>query len=230
MIVSNIIVGCGTGISCGGGSPTIRSNIVIECSGVAVQLSFTTSPLVEGNRFEGNGGGIGMWEAGAPDIRNNVIRGNLGDGLSMANYCNADIIQNLITDNGGNGITWLVPLGGRGPWVVNNSIVGNGGTGISANGYDGASQIINNIVTGQPALWVGSLNDTTPPVVQFNNIYSATGAAYSGLITNLTGIAGNISSNLFFTCHPGGDFHLLPDSQCIDCRYRCSAAPACYGP
>ena len=217
-IVSNAIVNCGTGINCGGGSPTIRSNTIKDCSGPAVILVDTGAPLLDGNRFESNGGGIGMDEAGSPEIRNNVIRGNRGDGMWMQNYCDANIAQNLIFENSGDGIKWLVPLGDahQKPWVVNNTIVGNGGAGISADGFDGAARIINNIVIGNPGLWVGSFNDTTPPIIQSNNIYSSTGLAYSGLITNLTGTAGNISANPLFTCQPTGDFHLLAGSPCID--------------
>jgi len=120
-IVSNIIVNCGTGINCGSGSPTICNNSIIGCSGGAVSLQFTGAPLIEGNLIQGNGGGIGMWEAGSPTIYNNVIRGNQGDALNMVNYSDANIIQNEIVDNGGNGIYCLTPEGARGPLIFNNT-------------------------------------------------------------------------------------------------------------
>src|SRR5438128_7306021 len=221
-IVSNTIVNCGDGIICNSGrsdilgSPVIRGNAIIGCSGGAIGLAFTGTPLVEGNVMEDNAGGIGMGSAGAPVIRNNIIRRNRGDGIGMGNYSDPNILQNLIIGNVGNGISWLVPEGGRGPWIVNNTIVDNGGAGIAANGYDGASRIVNNVIVGSPALWVGDFNDINPPVIEFNDVYSAASNAYSGLITNLTGIAGNISADPFFTCQPGDDFHLLADSPCID--------------
>ena len=216
-ILSNAIVNCGTGINCDSGSssvrgsPIIRRNVITGCSGPAVLLSFTGTPLVEGNSLEDNGGGIGMWEAGSVTIRNNVIRRNRGDGFWMYGYSNADIIQNLIVENEGNGVSWLAPQGARGPWLINNTIFANGGAGIASGTFSDGVQIINNIVVGTPAISVGD----RPPVIQFNNFYSRTGTTFSG-ITNLTGLDGNISSDPFLVCHPGGDFHLLPNSPCID--------------
>jgi len=186
-IVSNAIVNCGTGINCNsggigrGGSPIIRGNTITGCSGAAIALSFTDAPLLEGNFLEDNGGGIGMGEAGNPTIRNNVIRRNHGEGIWILGYSNADIVQNLIWENGGNGVSWLSPLGARGPWLVNNTIGANDGAGILSGSQDGGAQIINNIVLGNPALSVGG---HVPPLIQFNNIYSSSGVAYSG-ITNL---------------------------------------------
>ena len=217
-IVSNAIVNCGTGIDCDSGSsdnrgsPIIRRNAITGCSGGAVQLSFTGSPLVEGNSLEDNGGGIGMWEASNPTIRNNVIRRNHGDGMSMWNDSDADIVQNLVADNDGNGVWWISPGGARGPWLVNNTIIANGGAGISSGSYDGGALIINNVVVGNPALAVGGY---AIPVIQFNDIYSRTGAAYTG-ITDLTGVDGNISADPFVVCQPGGDFRLFTTSPCID--------------
>lgn len=215
-IVSNAIVNCGAGIDCDSGSidrpdsPIIRSNTITGCSGTAIQLSFTGTPLVEGNLLEDNGGGIGMWEAGSPLIRNNVIRRNHGDGLYMVNYSDANIVQNLICENDGDGVAWLSPDGG--PWLINNTIVANVGAGISSGSYSPGAQIINNIVIGNPALQVGGYAN---PVVQYNDIYSATGVAYAG-ITNLTGFYGNISADPVFVCQPGGDFSLFTNSPCID--------------
>ena len=147
-----------------------------------------------------------MWQAGSPTVRNNIFRRNRANGISMVNYCDANIIQNLFIENTGDGINWLVPLGGRGPWVINNTIVNNGGAGIYADGYDGAAQIVNNIIVGNPALYVGGFNDVNPPAVEFNDIYSLTGAAYSGIISNLTGIAGIFPRIPFSRASPAAIF------------------------
>ena len=136
--------------------------------------------------------------------------------MNLVNNCNADIVQNLILENDGDGIGWLVPLGARGPYVVNNTILNNGGAAIAADGFDGAAQIIGNILVGSPALWIGSFNDSALPLTQFNDVYSPSGLAYAGAVGDLTGVDGNISANPFFACQPGADFHLLPGSPCID--------------
>lgn len=216
-IVSNAIVNCGTGIDCNSGSsdnrgsPVIRGNSIVGCAGAAIQLSFTGTPLIEANNLEDNGGGVGMWEAGNPTIRNNIIRRNRGDGFWMYNYSSADIIQNLIVENRGVGVGWLAPQNSRGPWLINNTIAGNGGPGISASTYGDGVQIINNIVVGDPAIAAGA----NPPVMQFNNFYSRAGNPFSGL-TNQTGLNGNISADPFFVCEPAGDYRLLAGSLCID--------------
>ncbi len=215
-IVSNTLQNCGTGVDVYFSSPIVRSNLILNCSGNAIHLQGAAAPLIEGNIIRTNTGAVIMWAAGSPTIRNNVLQGTRGDAINMVNQSDANIIQNLIYENTGNGIYWLVPSGARGPWVINNTIVNNGGYGIYADGYDASAQIVDNIILGSQALGVGSFNDINPPIIQYNDIYSPTGTPYSGLITNLTGIAGNISANPLFVCQPGDDFHLLAVSPCID--------------
>jgi parallel beta-helix repeat protein len=216
-IASNVIVNCGTGVDCnplGIGHPAsaiIRSNIVTGCSGNAVQLYFTAGPLVEGNRLEANGGGVYLWSAGTPEIRNNIISSNRSDGVSMANQYAVNIIQNLIFANSGRGLALDKPLGGLGgPSAINNTIVDNGGDGIFVGGFAAEAQIINNIVVGNPPLEFGA------GVFQFNNFYPSHGSVLSGTVTNLIGSSGNISANPYLVCQPGLDYHLLSNSPCID--------------
>jgi parallel beta-helix repeat protein len=216
LIVSNVVSRCGTGIDVNFASPIARGNSILNCSGNAVHLQGAATPLIEGNIMRTNNGGVIMFAAGSPTIRNNIIQGNSGDAFNMVNQSDADIIQNVIAENSGNGIYWLVPSGARGPRVINNTILRNGSSGIYADGYDINAQIIGNILLGSPALNVGTFNDNNPPFVQFNDVYSPTGAAYAGAIANLTGTGGNISADPLFTCLPTDDFHLLAGSPCID--------------
>ncbi len=220
-ISSNFITACGEGIVYDSGtgvllgSPVLLGNSVIGCSGRGISLAFGAWPLVERNLIQDNGTGIELWSAGTPVISNNIIRRNRGDGIAMANLSDADIIQNVINGNAGNGVTWSVPVGTRGPWLVNNTIVDNGGAGIARARYDG-SAIINNIVVGNPAIWIDTLTDNNLPRIEFNDFYSPAGEAFSGSVTNLTGIAGNISIDPFFACQPEDDFNLMASSGCID--------------
>ncbi len=122
-IVSNLIVNCGTGIDCNASglnpraSAVIVSNIVTGCSGLAAEFFSTTDPLVQGNRLEGNGGGIYLGSAGTPSIYNNIISFNRGDGVNMANQYAVNIVQNLVMGNSGTGLGLQKPQGGmRGPW------------------------------------------------------------------------------------------------------------------
>ena len=198
-------------------SPTIISNTITGCSGNGVYLLGGNTAVIEGNIIEDNGGGIGLDGAGAA-IVNNLIQNNQGNGISMENGSDSQIVQNIIAHNTGDGINALVPDGTPGPLAINNTIVANGGTGIDEYGFISSCEIINNIVIGNPALYVSFLN-TTPsfPTIQFNDFYSGEGNVYGGgFITNLDGIDGNISTNPFFACLPSGDFHLLAGSPCID--------------
>lgn len=215
-IASNILLNCGTGINCNFASPTVRDNSILNCAGDAIYLGGAATPLIEGNIIKTNTGAVIMFAAGSPTIRNNLIQGTQGDALNMVNQSDANIVQNVIYENSGNGIYWLVPSGARGPWVINNTIVNNGSYGIYADGYDATAQIVNNIIVGNQALGVGTFNDLNPPIIQYNDVYSPTGGIWLGQITNMTGVAGNISTNPLFVCQPSDDFHLLAVSLCID--------------
>jgi parallel beta-helix repeat protein len=215
-IVSNVIVKCGTGVNCNFASPAILNNQFLGGSGNAIYLGGAATPIIDGNVIRTNHGGIGMFAAGSPLIRNNLFQGNIGDALNMVNQSDANIIQNIIVENTGNGIYWLVPSGARGPWVINNTIARNGGAGIYADGYDASALIANNIIGGAPALSVGTFNDNNPPIVNYNDVFATSGNPYVGAISNLTGLFGNISADPWFTCLPGDDYHLLAESPCID--------------
>ena len=93
-----------------------------------------------------------MWAAGSPTIVNNRIQNNQGTAIGMVNQCDANIVQNLIVNNTGDGVNAAVPSGARGPWLINNTLSGNGGNGIWEDGFVSTGEIINNIVVGSPAL------------------------------------------------------------------------------
>jgi parallel beta-helix repeat protein len=223
-VTSNVILNCRIGFSQvigaqRSGSPLVRYNTISGCSTVGIQLVYSgtflvasaTMQVLEGNQVVSNGAGIYLLAAGTTLVRNNLIRGNNGYGISGSSY-NGLIVQNWIADNAGSGVAWDTPQSGICPWLVNNTIVDNAGAGIAASLYSGCAQIVNNLVVGNPA-FVGG--DNGPPEIQFNNIYSANGASYIG-IPNQTGIMGNISVDPLIVCPLTGDYHLLAGSPCID--------------
>jgi len=198
-------------------SPTIVSNTITGCSGVGLDLEGAHTPVIQGNIIQNNGSGIFMDGVQAPLIINNLIQNNQGDAIGTVNGGATGIIQNVIIGNAGDGINAEVPYRVPGPLVINNTIVGNGGTGIYEDGYPAIGQIINNIVMGNPALNISPWEGTSPPNIQFNDFCSDEGNVYEGgIVTNLNGFGGNISTNPFFACPPSGDFRLLGGSSCID--------------
>jgi parallel beta-helix repeat protein len=198
-------------------SPTIVSNTMTGCSGVGLDLEGAHTPIIQGNIIQNNGSGIFMDGVQAPLIVNNLIQNNQGDAIGTVNGGATGIIQNVIIGNAGDGINAEVPYRVPGPSVINNTIVGNGGTGIYEDGYPAIGQIANNIVMGNPALNISPWEGTSPPNIQFNDFCSDEGNVYEGgIVTNLNGIGGNISTNPFFACPPSGNFRLLGGSPCID--------------
>lgn len=219
-IISNVLLNCGTGVSCDGSSAYIIGNIISDGSGSGIYLIGGASAFIQGNIIQNNGSGIDMWAAGSPTIINNLIQNNQGTAISMANQCDADIVQNIIVNNIGDGIGGLVPSVARGPWAINNTIYGNSGNGINLSGYVSGCEIINNIVVGSPAVSIGPWYSGVAPIIQFNDFYSTNGNIGSissgGIVTNLINVSGNISTNPFFVSASSGNFHLLVSSPCIN--------------
>ena len=215
-ILSNVLINCGTGINCYFASPSILNNLISGGSGNGIYLQGADTAFIEGNVIRNNAGGIGMWASGSPTIVNNVIQNNHGTAIGMVNQCDANIIQNLIVNNNGDGINAAVPSGARCPWIINNTIYGNSGNGIWEDGFVAGGEILNNIVVGSPALSMNPWYGGAPPTEQFNDFYSTNGNVYSGVVTNVNSSNGDISSDPLFVSAAGGDFHLATGSPCVD--------------
>ena len=179
------------------------------------------------------GGGISLELGGTPIIKGNIIKGNnaIGDqtrgdggGIHIFGHpgSNTLIVQNLITGNqaaSGGGL-WL---SGPGPILVNNTIADNDatafGSSISTEELDARTELTNNIIVakpGQSGLSCRFFNDQNPPIIRFNNIFSAGGMAYTGACPDMTGTNGNISDDPLFTDPTQGDYHLQQLSPSID--------------
>jgi hypothetical protein len=254
LIGGNIItdnLGCsGGGLEASFSSATIRANVIADnhqnCTGgsgggVSIRGAGTAQlldNLIEGNS-NGNGGGVFLLAAGSPTLRGNVVRGNVADsdggGIGMGNQSNASISNNVIAGNSsfaGGGIHMLVPLGEPGPTVVNNTIAHNGairGSAVFTNGFLDTSRLVNNILVGDgpaPVLECGGDFGTTPPVIAFNDVFpSGSGAAYSGICTDQTGVNGNISRDPVLMNALGGDGHLRRLSPAIDAGTNAETLP-----
>jgi parallel beta-helix repeat protein len=202
--------------------------------------------VITGNISSSDGGGIGLFAAGTPTISGNVISDNQtslvgsGGGISMVNHSDALITNNVITGNRGRqggGIYWLVPLGPPGPTIVNNTIVNNGpiadntaqaGSAVFADGFDAATRLINNILSGstsQAVLDCGTLNDSNPPIISHNDVFNAgTGPDYGGgICPDQTDVNGNISADPLLIDPAAGNFHLRGDSPAIDAGLNADA-------
>ena len=243
----NVAPSGGGGIAVYGGSPKIQGNLIqynTQTSGSSggpggggILLVSAGSAQVLGNTISqnswlsGNGGGISLFAAGTPTIANNMITGNTATGVSPAsqgggiyivNQSDALILQNVILNNyagEGDGIYFLVPYGGRGPGLVNNTILGFSGDSSSlvfAGGFDSQVQIVNNFLiteSGEPAVVCDGTYSQQPPTLASNDILGygpTTGTCYGQVGQN-----GNISAVPSFVNYPT-DLHLLAGSAGID--------------
>ena len=214
-------------------SAVIRGNIIQNNYAAGVDIGGLGATQVLDNTISANGsivnplGGITLHGAGHPIIRGNRIINNLareGGGINMVNFSDAVIVQNLIMGNHaeeGGGVYWLVIFSAHGPTLVNNTIVDNQavrGSGIFADGYDGETELVNNIIVGtlgSTAVYCGNFTSNSPRF-NFNDVFSPQGTAYGGDCQNKTGMNGNISADPLFVNPIAGDYHLRPGSPSID--------------
>ncbi len=248
-IVGNVIrdnVGCGSGIGVHASfsSVLLRGNVIrdnrhTECTGgggAGVYIGGAGRAEILGNRILGNGdvmtirgGGLELFAASAPTVRNNVIRGNhayTGGGIEVVNSAiDAKIVQNVVTGNTateGGGISLFVPYEDepRGPLVAGNTIAGNTaateGDGMLIGGFVDTLRITGNIVTGKAGAAVHCKDlRSIPPVFTRNDLWSPNRPGVDGQCFDPRGTAGNISSPPRFVA-PGSDYRLQLGSPAID--------------
>jgi hypothetical protein len=240
-IISNTIANCSEGIYSLWGSAVIQNNTLTGSLSSGLYLDSGTSELVEGNILQNNGQNDGqanepaiyLSDSTSPTVANNLIENNYSDGIAVDSYNNssdgypeANITQNIVVGNGGNGISVYVEWGDPGDVIINNTVVGNGGAGLNFSLYPAPSVLVmNNVVTGSPALTINSWDGPGTPLFLDNDFFSQDGNLYGGnIVTNLTGVDGNISADPWFACPPDSDYHLLAGSPCIDAGTNDAAA------
>ena len=140
------------------------------------------------------------------------------------------IINNVIAANGGNyggGITVVDSLSGAAT-IANNTIVANNGAGIFwANTWPTND---NNIVAFNARGFERSPVCTNDAVLRFNNVFGNRCSARPPITISTadrTGSAGNISADPRFANLAIGDFHLQPDSPCVDAGSTALAPLTC---
>ena len=200
-----------------GGSPQIQHNTIRKNSasyGGGIR-SYSSSPFIIKNIIEANdallsGGGLSVEGGGTPTIQQNIIRqnytGSSGGGIkcdSTSPVITNNIIEANYADFGGGGLYCRISA----PLIINNTIVenvteGNGG-GIYC-GYESFPMVLNTI------LWANSLDE----IYVYSSAIGIT-VTYSDVQGGWEG-EGNIDADPLFVDPGNGDFHLQPDSPCID--------------
>ena len=239
-IVNNNFCGEGGGVYSNFASPRIENNFIAGntqagCSGGigggGIAVGGSSHAEIIGNQILGNaatqssGGGITLFASGATVVENNQIVGNRaynnGAGMWIVNDSPATIAQNLIFDNAGIGVYWLVPLNSVGPQFVNNTVARNNGPALFADGFDHDAQVVNNVLStvADHAVVCGTFNDTNPPMFSHNIADTSLMPSYTWSGCDPTGTNGNLTADPQFVDpdnHNPGDFHLKAGSPAID--------------
>ncbi len=199
IIDNNSMLGAGVHITYNS-SPVLRgnlikSNIATPLGGGGIYVYYLSKPLIERNTItqnsSSNGSGIGVYWDSSPTIRNNFIYKNyVGAGLRIVSS-SPKILNNTITDNSYGGIT-CEPAS--------------------------APDINNNIITTNGNGWGIYVQNGSSPKIRYNDVWgnNANAGDYSPAEANQTGINGNISVPPGFVNPDNNDYHLSPDSNCID--------------
>ena len=169
----------------------VRRNSALLAGGISV--STTPGCTVRECRIEWNAAtfGGGLFGDGALSILHNLIVGN-----SSANVCGG-----LGVSNATSGV-----VAGN---TLDRNTTGTGTGGISL--ASAAIPVFNNIVTHSTGAGI-SCSGTAPTLLDFNNVWSATGVLYSGCAPG----ASSISSDPMFIDTTLVDYHLGLNSPCID--------------
>ncbi len=224
-VKGNVIAGGITyssdGLYSSSGSPLIQGNLIAGNAGNGIVSWTDVGVQIIGNVIAGNGdSGINSQYAGGLDlIQQNSIIANGSDGIFFFPSSiggNTEIIQNLISQNGGYGANLQAPL-----TLVSNTIAGNniGCCGNAAEVFaelDTTATVQNNLIisVGSPSGLFCQADSITPTFTN-NNVFSAGSSAYDGYCVDPTGTNGNLSVDPLFGDVLGGDFHLQSGSPVI---------------
>jgi len=187
---------------------------------VSFQSGETPASVLSGFTITGAdpGGGICCYDS-SPTIMNNIITGNwseYGLGAVWLHNSSAIVVGNIISGNAVYGpCAGIFCCHGSAGTITNNTIVDNDGSS-QYFPYNGA---------------VHCTDDSTATItncILWNNgdydLYNCS-ATYS-CIEHPSGGIGNINADPMFVSLAGGDYHLQPDSPCIDAGNNSAVLPS----
>jgi hypothetical protein len=185
--------------------------------------------VIADNTWGSSGGGVTLFGAGTPVVRDNVVRDNVagdgsyGGGFWIENHSDARIVGNLVLRNiagVGGGLYVGVVAGDRGAALLNNTVVGNEATGsaLYITGFPEHMPVVNNILMTRhgDAVVCEELRGVAPPQLRHNDIQSRLGADSSGSCSGAVGSDGNVSRLPSFVDFAGDDFRLSAGSPLVD--------------
>jgi len=197
IIEQNTSGGHGSGIYCNEGNHlTINNSFIANNSGASSAIYSTKGTLsVRNCRIEENSGSGIRAYLGDISISHCNIMENIGHGIYRWGKRDSTIRNCIITSNSSNGIYSASSY----PAIYNCTIIGNLSNGIYS--QDNARPTIKNCI-----IWD---NAGSPVVGKYITV------TYSDIENSWPG-EGNINSDPMFVNPDSNDFHLLPDSPCVN--------------
>lgn len=201
----------GSAIHCYQASPAIRNNIIAEndsaTGGAGVLMGYAHPEITDNIIRENIGNGLESYRSSGARVLRNKIMLNSEDGYLCNDNSSDYIANNIIDSNIGAGISCDYTS----PVIYNNTLVRNG-IGISIHedyGYPATPSITNNIVA---YCRYGISNNYGSPVLKNNCIYNPDGFNYVDVQEG----EGDIHADPRFTAAEYGELHIQPDSPCLN--------------
>jgi len=223
----------GGAITCELSSPVISNNVFtgnIANNGSALNTYFAFPNIINNTISNNQARGVATLNIdhfSTGMIKGNVISGNTGDsfagGIYLDCFTNCTIDSNIIIDNKGS------PCGGIAlfldcyPEITNNIIARNDGGGIIV--FYSSPKVVNNTVVDNTNSGIWAYGNSVVEVkncILWNNGGDLNISEHSNVLTNYSDVKmnrqvkgnGNISEEPQFL--GDGDYHLRPNSPCID--------------
>lgn len=201
-------------------SGIIENNKIISNGatiGGGIHVTYSSSPQIIGNRIEanqsGSGGGIYVYYMSEPDILANRIRANAASNSIIGVHYNSSArIKNNLIDQNTKGPA-IICTGGSSQ-ICHNTIIENENSGVYCTGTS-SPNIENNIIALTHSGYGIYAGTNTTATIRHNNVWNNQPANYCPNIGDLTGTAGNISTEPHLLDEPNLTVHLNYTSPCI---------------
>jgi len=197
--------------------------------GGGIYCADNSNALISGNTITGNsasdrGGAIRTFNNSAT-IHGNIIIDNValrGGGVALSNtdtgMTNNVIAGNLATEGGGGVDCYALTTSYYNNTIADNSAEAYGG-GVYC--YGAQPRLINNIIWGNSAPYgvqiaVRSRTQTSLLRVSYSCVQGGQAAVLVDTDCYLYWLTGNIEANPAFVDAPDGDYHIQPESPCVD--------------
>ncbi|MCH9023233.1 MAG: right-handed parallel beta-helix repeat-containing protein [Planctomycetes bacterium] len=184
-------------------SPAVIDNLIVNnlsgsFGGAGIYIYFHSNPLVERNVIMKNqsfsGSGIAIYFLSEPVIRNNlIVKNKRGAGILVRTSSKPHIIFNTIAANSCAIYTGGIDCTFNTEPIIENNIITNNGKGF------------------------GILSDnTSTPVISYNNIWNNPAGNYGHSLGDQTGLNGNVSLSPGFINPQNNNYQLTLTSDCMN--------------